>query len=81
VVALSPSDAWAVGDQSKTRTSAARTLLEHWNGTSWKVVASPNPRAGLNTLFAVDADSPQDVWAVGTYSNGSALRPLAFQRT
>lgn len=44
-------------------------------------MASLNPRAGLNTLNAVDADSPHDVWAVGAYSNGSTLRPLAFQRT
>ncbi len=81
VASISPTNAWAVGVQARTRTSPTRTLMEHWNGTSWRVVASPNPRAGLNTLFAVDADSAQDVWAVGEYSNGRTLRPLAFERT
>ena len=80
VVALSASDAWAVGWQQATRTSPLRTLLEHWDGTSWRVVASPNPRAGYNALTAVDADSPHDLWGVGTYSNGTSFRPLAFQR-
>jgi hypothetical protein len=81
VVATSATNAWAVGYRARTGGSPDQTLLEHWNGTSWKIVSSPNPRAGLDRLLAVDAASPHDVWAVGTYSNGSSLRPLAFERT
>src|SRR5258706_5160860 len=37
-------------------------LIEHWNGSSWSVVSSPN---GSNELYAVAAVSANDVWAVG----------------
>ena len=46
-----------------------RTLIEHWNGTKWTVVPSPNPIAGAdNFLKGVDGVYVNDVWAVG--SNG-----------
>jgi len=48
-----------------------KTLAEHWNGTGWSVVASPNPGVDVSDLFAVDAASSDDVWAVGSY------RPMA----
>ncbi|HXJ64165.1 MAG TPA: hypothetical protein VNN79_10460 [Actinomycetota bacterium] len=81
VVATSATSAWAVGFRERTGGAPDQTLMEHWNGTSWKIVSSPNPRATLDRLYAVDAESPHDVWGVGTYSNGSSLRPLAFERT
>jgi hypothetical protein len=37
VTALAPDDAWAVGATS------AGPLAEHWNGTKWRVVATPKP--------------------------------------
>jgi hypothetical protein len=37
VAVLSHAYAWAVGYQGSTK-----TLIEHWNGFSWKVVPSPN---------------------------------------
>jgi hypothetical protein len=80
VVATSATNAWAVGFQQHSNGSPELTLMEHWNGAAWKVVASPNPRSGLDHLNAVDMESPDDVWAVGMYSNGSSLRPLAFHR-
>lgn len=40
------------------------------NCSSWSVVPSPNPGAG-NTLSAVEALSPTDVWAVGSSDTGS----------
>ena len=63
VVALSPSDAWTVGDSGTFNRS--RTLIEHWNGTVWCKVDSPNPGGGVHVLQAVAAASPSDVWAVG----------------
>jgi hypothetical protein len=56
VSALSPSDAWAVGN-------GGRTL--HWDGTSWSPVTLPGG-SGLLSLSAVDAVSSSDVWAVGS---------------
>ena len=60
---LSPSSAWAVG-----RYRNGTTLIEHWNGTSWKHVSSPNP-SHVNILNGVAASSATDIWAVGFYAN------------
>lgn len=66
-VAASPTDAWAVGDQAHFR-----TLAEHWNGTAWQAVATPNRGSGYNLLNGVAELSPSNVWAVGqsATSNG-----------
>src|SRR5579859_6981849 len=69
--ASSASNAWAVGGYYHG--NAQLTLTEHWNGTTWKVVPSPNPggTAGKNFLFGVAARSSQ-AWAVGRYRDGKA---------
>jgi hypothetical protein len=57
VSAVSADDIWAV----------SRIATEHWDGTRWRIVASPRGR--LNTiaaLSAVAAIAPRDAWAVGT---------------
>src|SRR5579862_7982306 len=64
VVAISASNAWAVGFYEKSTTSF-RTLIEHWNGSKWSVVPSPNADPGENVLAAVAAVSSTDIWAVG----------------
>ncbi|HYP18655.1 MAG TPA: hypothetical protein VEY08_01175, partial [Chloroflexia bacterium] len=56
---ISPSDIWAVGEY------ASSTLTQHWNGSQWTVVSSPNPDQFANRLRAVSAVSSNDVWAVG----------------
>ncbi|WP_026422130.1 hypothetical protein [Actinokineospora inagensis] len=62
VAALSATDAWAVGTTYTGGTQ--RTLIEHFNGTNWTVVPSPNN--GVNSaLNAVAARAANDVWAVG----------------
>ena len=68
--ALSPANVWAVGTGPGVPTggfSAHPTaVIEHWDGTSWTVVPSPNPNPqGNNGLGAVAAVSASDVWAVG----------------
>jgi len=70
VAALSPADVWAVGTGPGVPTggfSAHPTaVIEHWDGTSWTVVPSPNPNPqGNNGLVAVAGVSASDVWAVG----------------
>ena len=69
VAALSKTNAWAVGTYERLVRSIgqSRTLVLHWNGKSWKRVASPNPGTGFAELSGVAAVSPRDVWAVGTY--------------
>lgn len=63
VSALSPTQAWAVGEGVDTTSSIPlrQSLVEQWDGTAWHIVAS----AGNDALFGVTALSPQDVWAVG----------------
>jgi hypothetical protein len=62
--ALSPSDVWVVGDQ-EGGDNVFETLAEHWNGHTWSVVPTPDPGSTGNHLYAVDAVSPDNVWAVG----------------
>ncbi|MBV9380591.1 MAG: hypothetical protein JO242_07975, partial [Streptosporangiaceae bacterium] len=62
--ALSPSDVWVVGDREGAD-NKFETLAEHWNGHRWSVVATPDPGSSGNHLYAVDAVSPDNVWAVG----------------
>jgi len=57
-------DAWAVGVQANSGTTA--TLTEHWNGSAWNVVPSPAP-GPVSQLRSVRGTSPTDVWAVGEY--------------
>jgi len=70
VAALSSTDAWAVGFQNGNNFNQARTLTQHFDGTSWKTVPSPNPGRCAqgnfgNVLNSVAAISSKDVWAVG----------------
>jgi len=75
VAAASRSSAWAVGTYRAG--SAKRNLIEHWNGRSWTVVASPSPGGSHGGfLLAVAAVSPSSAWAVGGYSNGSEEKTL-----
>jgi len=64
VASVSANDVWAVGEATDA-TGRQLTLTEHWNGTAWSVVASPNVGSANNTLLAVAAVSTTDVWAVG----------------
>jgi hypothetical protein len=95
VVAVAANDVWAVGDQwaRRTRPHGDRTLIEHWNGSSWKVVPSPNggPATPVRTaagvkealsvswLNAIAAISPRNIWAVGEYDR--ALRSPKPKKT
>jgi hypothetical protein len=76
VAVLSSCNAWAVGYYSDG--TANQTLIEHWNGGAWRQVPSPNPggSANNNVLRGVGAVSASDVWAVGDYFDGTALRTL-----
>ncbi len=78
VAAISTNNVWTVGDDlvgTNKGDMIDQTLIEHWNGSSWSVVASPNPGTGPNgnALKAVAAVSVNDVWAVGFASGVGAL--------
>jgi hypothetical protein len=75
VAAISASKAWAVGNY-RAPDGHLRTLIEAWNGTAWRQVASPDPGgAGRDDrLTAVSASSAGDAWAVGYYSDARLAR-------
>jgi hypothetical protein len=65
-----------VGFQTGGGTNA--TLTEHWSGSAWTVVPSPAPGT-LSLLRSVRGTSPSDVWAVGSYSDGTSQNTLAVR--
>ena len=73
VAAVSASDAWAVG-----RTHAFRTLIMHWNGTTWTRVPSPSPSSDDN-LTAVTAVTARSAWAVGYTDVGAYYQTLILR--
>jgi hypothetical protein len=74
VAATSSFNAWAVGHYYNG--TADRTLILHWDGVSWKRVASPNAEGPSNVLTGVAATSSTNAWAVGHYFNGTANQTL-----
>jgi hypothetical protein len=71
VAAISTTNVWAVGDYTDAQ-GAVKTLIEHWDGSAWSVVSSPNPSGRTNILRSVAAVSPTDVWAAGTTENDTS---------
>jgi hypothetical protein len=69
VAAISGSDAWAVGQYFVG--ADTNTLIEHWDGKSWKIVTSPSP-GDVNSLNGLYAASARNIWAVGSYASGSS---------
>lgn len=68
IAALSGKDAWTVGDYHAPTPSLSKTLTEHWNGSKWKVVSSPNVGVA-DHLYGVAMAASDDVWAVGNSFN------------
>lgn len=80
VSANSANDVWAVGYSQASTDGAFSTLVEHWDGTQWSVVSSPNPGASGNYFYSVKAVSSTDVLAVGQTTNNSGPdQPLVEQ--
>jgi hypothetical protein len=64
VSADATNDVWAVGSVAENS-----TFIEHYNGSAWSVVPSPNPGVGWNILFGVTALAPNNVWAAGYFTD------------
>jgi hypothetical protein len=79
VTALSPSDVWAVGNSVDRVSGNYNTLIEHWNGSAWSVVTSPNPSGSIyNFLWGIVAASTNDIWVMGRAYTG-AIYPGLFE--
>jgi hypothetical protein len=68
VVALGPSDVWAVGNKENLAPAGiSNTLVLHWDGHTWAVVPSPDSdseEGPFDYLFGAAANE-EGVWAVG----------------
>jgi hypothetical protein len=80
VTCVSASDCWGVGRQRNG--SIWQTLIEHWDGNSWNLIASPNTSTSDNNfLYGVACTSASQCWAVGNHGvmNFGVAQPLIEQ--
>jgi hypothetical protein len=79
VTCASASDCWSVGYYNNG--SVAQTLIEHWNGTSWSIVPSPNTSPTQNNyLFGVTCTSAANCLAAVYYYTGSSVAQTLIER-
>ncbi len=71
VTAISASDIWAVGYYTPS-INTQQALIEHWDGTSWNIVPTPNIGSGSNALVGItQVPGTTQVWAVGYYTTNT----------
>lgn len=75
VKALAPDDVWAVG-ATVQGCCYYRTLVLHWDGSSWSVVPSFSEGSG-GRLLGIDALPGGDLWTAGSYSADNRMQALA----
>jgi hypothetical protein len=78
VSAVSANDIWAVGFHLEVFgfDQPYQTSAFHYDGTSWAAVPPLNVNQEPNYLFDVVALAANDVWAVGFYDTGTALKTM-----
>ncbi len=82
VAAVKSNDVWAVGLAVTKNDQAVHTLIEHWDGKSWSIVASPNPPSTSDDeLQGVAVSGPATLWAVGFAGSDSGVYSTLILRT
>ena len=77
IACATPALCFAVGSAGNGPVTS-RTLVEQWDGTSWKIVASPNP-SGTNPfpyLTDVACPSAAACYATGSYAQGRTSKTI-----
>jgi len=72
VADLGANAAWAagfIGDVAPETSSPSGGLVEHWDGTRWRIAKTPGSSA--ETLTSVAGTGPNDVWVAGSMSLGA----------
>jgi alpha-tubulin suppressor-like RCC1 family protein len=73
VAGVSANDIWATGeDFSTTGTNGIQLLFAHFDGTSWKAVASPSPPGAFHFANSITTITSNDAWAVGSDEGGNS---------
>ena len=73
VSCVSPSWCAAVGESFKAAGVGSQTLVEMWNGKTWRIVPSPSLPNELNHLASVDCVSSTWCIAVGNTETGGLI--------
>ena len=73
VTCLSEWDCWAVGSHLNSA-GFYQSLVEHWDGAAWSIIPSQDSSAQNSYLWSVTCPAENDCWAVGDYSNGTAMQ-------
>jgi hypothetical protein len=72
IAANSAADIWAVGQIAPdSDPNLTQTLIQHYDGSAWSVVVSPNVGSKANALLSVTANSGL-AWAAGYYFDANA---------
>ena len=77
---LSPSDIWTAGTITSPSGAAESGQIHHWDGTTWANLPLPAYDGEFNTLAAITASAPNDIWAVGRrvlHWNGTQWQTVA----
>ncbi len=77
----SAKDCWAVGAYGGLGVDGFQlNQALHWNGTSWKLVKTPNPDGtgtdAVNFLTGVTCSSAANCWAVGYFGSAAQAKPV-----
>jgi hypothetical protein len=72
VSAASTHNIWAVGEYQHPL-DRFHTLIEHFDGTRWSIVPSPDPGTTGNVLYGVKALDRNAAWAVGEENGNGPL--------
>src|SRR5882757_136065 len=70
-------DVWAAGYRQPEGILTFDAMIEHWDGTAWRLVELPAIDSDYSTLSDVVALSADDIWAAGDMGTGDGYtRPL-----
>ena len=78
IAAFAPDDVWITGRKERGA-QGIPTGAEHWDGTRWTLVPTPNRAVGKsaeNGLIGADGLSGNSVWAVGYSRAGGPYKTL-----
>jgi hypothetical protein len=77
VSALSANNVWATGSSTDAVTGNYSTFIQHWDGSAWSIVASPNPSGSIyNFVWGITPVSANDIWVMGRSYNGNSYPSL-----
>jgi hypothetical protein len=78
VTCVNAGDCWAVGDSLNNASAvASHTLVEHYAGSQWTAVATPDRSSGVNVMLSgVACVSATNCWAVGDTGDDNVTHQL-----